>query len=57
MVVQRDGTAVSSLAREQLLAVESINDPERQRQEDIIKRVLGSMYIGESFQPIGRTKY
>jgi hypothetical protein len=41
----REGTAVSSLAREQLLEVESLNGPEGQRQEDIIKRVLGSMYI------------
>ncbi|KAH9016887.1 cytochrome P450 [Lactarius hengduanensis] len=40
----RDGTAVSSLAREQLLEVESLNGPERQLQEDVIKRVLGSMY-------------
>ncbi|KAH9174412.1 cytochrome P450 [Lactarius sanguifluus] len=40
----RDGTAVSSLAREQLLELESLNGPERQLQEDVIKRVLGSMY-------------
>ena len=42
-----------SLAREQLLAVESMNDPERQRQEELIKRVLGSLSIGQSFYPIG----
>ncbi|KAI9431005.1 cytochrome P450 [Lactarius psammicola] len=35
-----DGTAVSSLAREQLLAMESLNGPQRQRQEDVVKRVL-----------------
>ncbi|KAN0126201.1 O-methylsterigmatocystin oxidoreductase [Lactarius tabidus] len=40
----RDGTAASSLAREQLLEVESLNGPEHQIQEDIVKRVLGSMY-------------
>ncbi|KAI9441780.1 cytochrome P450 [Lactarius indigo] len=40
----RDGTAVSSLAREQLLEVESLDGPERQMQEDVIKRALGSMY-------------
>ncbi|KAI9441782.1 cytochrome P450 [Lactarius indigo] len=40
----RDGTAVSSLAREQLLEVESMDGPERQMQEDVVKRVLGSMY-------------
>ena len=38
-----------SLAREQLLEVEGLNGPERQRQEEVVKRVLGSMYIGESF--------
>jgi len=41
----REGTAAPSLAREQLLEVESLNSPEHQKQEDIIKRVLGSMYI------------
>ncbi|KAH8994594.1 cytochrome P450 [Lactarius akahatsu] len=40
----RDGTAVLSLAREQLLEVKSLNGPERQLEEDVIKRVLGSMY-------------
>lgn len=38
-----------SLAREQLLEVEGLNGPERQKQEEVVKRVLGSMYIGESF--------
>ena len=33
-----------------------MTDPERQRQEGVIKRVLGSMYIGESFHPIGRNE-
>ncbi|KAI9448700.1 cytochrome P450 [Lactarius psammicola] len=37
--------AVSSLAREQLLEVESLNGPQRQRQEDVVKGALGSMYI------------
>ena len=49
MVVQRDGTAIPSLAREQLLEAESLDGPEAQRQEEVVKRVLGSMYIGESF--------
>jgi cytochrome P450 len=40
----QDGTAVPSLAREQLLEAESPNGPEYHAQEDVIKRVLGSMY-------------
>jgi cytochrome P450 len=40
----QDGTAVPSLAREQLLEVESLNGPEYHAQEDVIKQVLGSMY-------------
>ncbi|KAN0137800.1 cytochrome P450 [Lactarius tabidus] len=40
----RDGTAVSSLAREQLLEVEVLNGPEYHVQEDVVKRVLGSMF-------------
>ncbi|KAI9441889.1 cytochrome P450 [Lactarius indigo] len=40
----RDGTAVSSLARDQLLEVESLNGPEQQMQENLVKQVLGSMY-------------
>ncbi|KAN0135790.1 Cytochrome P450 [Lactarius tabidus] len=40
----QDGTAVPSLAREQLLEVESLNGPEYHAQEDVVKRVLGSMY-------------
>ena len=49
---QRDGTAVSSLAREQLLEVEGLNGPKYHAQEDVVKRVLGSMFQGESFYPI-----
>ncbi|KAH9174424.1 cytochrome P450 [Lactarius sanguifluus] len=40
----RDGTAISSLAREQLLEVESLIGPEAQTQENVVKQVLGSMY-------------
>jgi hypothetical protein len=49
---QRDGTAVSSLAREQLLEVEVLNGPEYHVQEDVVKRVLGSMFQGELFYQI-----
>jgi hypothetical protein len=35
------------MAREQLLEVESLNGPEYHAQEDVVKRVLGSMYQGE----------
>ncbi|KAI9448687.1 cytochrome P450 [Lactarius psammicola] len=44
----RDGTAVSSLAREQLLELEGLNGREHQTQEGVVKRSLGSMYQGES---------
>jgi hypothetical protein len=37
------------MAREQLLEVESLNGPEYHAQEDVVKRVLGSMYQGGSF--------
>ncbi|KAH9042916.1 cytochrome P450 [Lactarius deliciosus] len=40
----RDGTAISSLAREQLLEVESLIGPEAHMQENLVKQVLGSMY-------------
>ncbi|KAH8994583.1 cytochrome P450 [Lactarius akahatsu] len=40
----RDGTATSSLARDQLLEVESLIGPEAQMQENVVKQVLGSMY-------------
>ena len=53
---QRDGTAVSSLAREQLLEAEGLNGPKYHAQEDVVKRVLGSMFQGESFYPIWRMK-
>jgi hypothetical protein len=49
---QRDGTAVSSLAREQLLEAEVLNGLEYHVQEDVVKRVLGSMFQGKSFYPI-----
>ncbi|KAI9441778.1 cytochrome P450 [Lactarius indigo] len=39
----RDGTAVSSLASDQLLEVESLNGPERRMQEDVVKRVLAGV--------------
>jgi cytochrome P450 len=42
--VMQDGTAVPSLAREQLLEVESLNGPEYHAQENVVKQVLGSMY-------------
>ena len=45
---QQDGTAVLSLAREQLLEVETLKGPAIHVQEEIVKRALGSMYQGES---------
>jgi len=40
----QDGTAVLSLAREQLLEVENLKGPENHVQENIVKQALGSMY-------------
>ena len=44
--------AIPSLAREQLLEAESLDGPEYHAQEDVVKRVLGSMYLGKLFCPI-----
>ena len=45
---QRDGTAVSSLASENLQEVELLSGPERQWAEEVIKNTLGSIFQGES---------
>jgi hypothetical protein len=45
---QRNGTAVQSLASEHLQELDSLVGLERQKQEEIIKVTMGSMYSGES---------
>ncbi|KAI9507132.1 cytochrome P450 [Russula earlei] len=42
----REGTAVASLASEQLEEVEKLSGPERQRAEKAIKQTLGSLFQG-----------
>jgi len=44
---QRNGTGVQSLASEHLQELESLGGSERQKQEEIIKVAMGSMYSGE----------
>ncbi|KAI0278789.1 CyP450 monooxygenase [Russula aff. rugulosa BPL654] len=44
----RNGTAVQSLAGEHLQELENLDGSERQRQEEIIKETLGSMYSAGS---------
>jgi hypothetical protein len=46
---QRNGTAVQSLASEHLQELDSLVGSERQKQEDIIKVAMGSLYAGETF--------
>ena len=45
---QRNGTAVQSLASDHLQELESLVGSERQKQEGIVKVVMGSMYSGET---------
>jgi len=45
---QRNGTAAQSLASEHLQELESLVGSERQKQEEIIKVAMGSMYLGET---------
>ena len=44
----RNGTAAQSLASEHLQELESLAGTERQKQEETIKKTLGSMYSGET---------
>jgi hypothetical protein len=46
---QCNGTAVHSLAGEHLQELESLVGLERQKQEDIVKMTIGSIYHGEAF--------
>jgi hypothetical protein len=41
---------VPSLANSNLHEIENLASPERQKQEEIIKRTLGSMFLGASLQ-------
>jgi hypothetical protein len=50
---QRNGTAVQSLASGHLREVESLVGLERQKQEEIIKVTMGTMYAGETFILMG----
>lgn len=45
---QHNGTAMHSLAGEHLQELDGLSGSERQRQERIIKEVMGSMYQGET---------
>jgi hypothetical protein len=45
---QRNGTAVRSLASEHLQELDSLVGSERQKQEEIIKITMGSLYAGET---------
>jgi hypothetical protein len=47
-VVQHNGTAIQSLASEHLQELENVVDLKSQKQEDIIKATLGSLYMGEA---------
>jgi hypothetical protein len=51
-VPQRNGTAVHSLAGEHLQELESLVGSERQKQEEVIRVTMGSMYEGEAFSYI-----
>jgi hypothetical protein len=46
-MLQRNGTAVHSLASENLEELESLVDPARQKQEEIVVTALGSLYKGK----------
>jgi hypothetical protein len=48
---QHNGTAVDSLASEHLQELESLVGSERQKQEDIVKMTMGSIYHGEALNP------
>jgi hypothetical protein len=45
---QHNGTAVHSLAGEHLQEVESMVGSERQKQEEIVKVAVGSLYQGKA---------
>ena len=47
-MAQCNGTAVQSLASEHLQGLESLVGSERQRQEEIVKVAMGSVYSGEA---------
>jgi hypothetical protein len=46
-MAQNNGTAVHSLAGGHLQELESLIGSERQKQEEVIKVAMGSMYSGE----------
>jgi hypothetical protein len=45
---QRDGTAMHSLASEHLEELESLTGLEHQKQEEVVRVAMGSIYFGES---------
>jgi hypothetical protein len=47
-VCQRNGTAVHSLAAENLQEVENMIGSERQKQEEVVKVAVGSLYQGKA---------
>lgn len=51
---QHNGTAAHSLASENLQELESLVGPERQKQEEVIRVAMGSLYHGESIMYIYR---
>ena len=51
-VPQRNGTAVHSLASKHIQDLESLVGLERQKQEEVIRVAMGSMYQGEAFSYI-----
>ena len=48
MVPKYNGTAIESLASENLQESESLDGSKRQKQEEIIKMALGSLYTGDA---------
>ena len=46
-MAQNNGTAVHSLASEHLQELESMVGSEHQKQEEVIKVAMGTMYSGE----------
>jgi hypothetical protein len=52
--LQRNGTARSSLALENLQLIEKMQGPQRENAEAVLTGVLGSMYTGEWPHAISR---
>jgi hypothetical protein len=52
MALQRDGTAVPSLASEYLQEADLLSGPKHQESVQAIKEILGSMFQGESLRSL-----